>query len=772
MPFVGASVRRLEDPRLLTGRGRYVADIRCVGTAHLALVRSPHAHARIARVELEAVRSAPRVLDAVAFADFADRAQPIPMRLTPLPSLVACLQYPLARDTVRYVGEPVVAVVAESRYAAEDAREVVTVEYEPLAPVTDAQAGLAADAPLVHEAIRSNVVADWRVEVGDVDAAFAGADLVVQETLRVHRHTGVPMETRGLLAEWDAGREVLTMWGPTKVPHFNRGVLSRLLRLPEHRIHFVEPEVGGAFGVRGEFYPEDFLVPYLAIRLGRPVVWIEDRQEHLVATNHSRQQVHEIELALRRDGTILGLRDRFLNDHGAYVRTHGATVPKLTTALLPGPYRLPAYACEAACVLTNKTPTGTYRGPGRFEATFVRERLLDVAAQRLGMDPAELRRRNFLAPSDLPRDLQVDALDTHVVFDSGDYARLLDRALERFGYAAWRDRQHQMRGEGRLVGIGLACFVEKSGLGPFETARAEIDPGGAVVLHTGNANVGQGMETALAQICADQLGVAPQAITVVHGDTAVVPYGGGAFASRGTVMAGAAAHRAACRLRAKLLTLASHNLEVAPEDVELSDGAARVIGAPERALSFADLAGRALPGQPLPAGVTPFLAESASFETEQMTYPYGVHLAAVEVDPETGQLDILRYHVAYDVGRAVNPMLVEGQIVGGAAQGIGGTLLEELRYDDTGQLVTTTFMDYLLPTAMEVPELDVLITEDAPSPLNPLGVKGAGEGGTVGAPAALANAVADALGVPVRELPLTPDRLRSLAKLHPDRPNA
>ena len=764
MPYFGASVRRNEDPRLLTGRGRYVADVRRNGAAQLVVLRSPHAHARIVGIDVSAARRAPGVLDILTFDDFAATARPIPVRLTPLPSLVACLQYPLARDRVRYVGDPVAAIVAEDRYRAEDARELVRVEYEPLPPIVGARAGIAPGAPLVHEAIGTNVVADWVVDVGDSAAAFAEADLVVRDELRVQRHTAVPLETRGLVAEYDPGLGVLTMWGPTKVPHFNRGVLAGLLGLPEHKIRFVEPEVGGGFGVRGEFYPEDFLVPLLAMRTGRPVAWIEDRLEHLMATNHSREQVHQVELALRRDGTILALRDRFLNDQGGYVRTHGATVPKLTSALLPGPYKIPAYRCEVGCVLTNKTPTGTYRGPGRFEATFVRERAVDLAADRLGLDPAEIRRRNFLAPSDLPHDLQTGALDTAIVFDSGEYGRLLEQALRRFDYDGWRERQRAARADGRLLGIGIGCFVEKTGLGPYESARVEIDLSGQVVLYTGIASVGQGMETTLAQICADRLGVAPDEVTVVHGDTAVVPHGVGAFASRGSVMAGNAADLAAGQLRDKLLAITAARLEVAPEDLELAGGRVRVVGAPERGLSFAEAARAAMPGQPLPDGVSPLLDERAFFETSQMTYPYGVHLAAVEVDGETGQIEILRYLIGYDVGRAINPMLVDGQVVGGAAQGIGGALLEELAYDETGQLVSSTFMDYLLPTSAEVPPVDVLITEDAPSPLNPLGIKGAGEGGTVGASAALANAVSDALGVPVRELPLSPDRVRALLR--------
>ncbi len=764
MEYVGASIRRNEDPRLLNGRGRYVADIRLAGAAQMVVLRSPHAHARILGTDVTAARRASGVLDVITFADLPATVQPIPVRPTPLPSMVACLQFPLANDIVRYVGEPVAAVVAEDRYRAEDARELVQVEYEPLRVVTDAESGAARDAPRLHASLEDNVVASWTVEIGEVDAAFAQADLIVREQLRVQRHTGVPLETRGLVAEYDDGRGVLTMWGPTKVPHFNRGVLATMLGLPEHGIHFIEPEVGGGFGVRGEFYPEDFLVPWLAMRIGRPVAWVEDRLEHMLATNHSRQQVHQVELAVRSDGTILGLRDRFTNDHGAYVRTHGATVPKLTSALLPGPYRIPAYRSEAACVLTNKTPTGTYRGPGRFEAAFVRERALDLAAERLEIDPAEIRRRNFIAPAEMPYDLQIGVLDTPVIFDSGNYGRLLDQALERFDYAAWRERRRAARAEGRLVGIGIGCFVEKSGLGPYETARVEIDLSGRVVLYTGITSLGQGMETILAQICAERLGVEPKEVTVVHGDTAVVPPGGGSFASRGTVMAGNAADQAALRLREKLLALASHRLEVAAGDLEIAAGRVRVAGAPERGLTFAEAARAALPGQPLPAGSSPLLAESAYFVSEQMTYPYGVHIAAVEVDGETGQIEVLRFLIAYDVGRAINPMLVHGQLVGGAAQGFGGAVLEELVYDQDGQLASSTFMDYLLPTSAETPPFDVLLVEECPSPLNPLGVKGAGEGGTVGVSAALANAVSDAVGAPVRQLPLSPERVLGLVR--------
>lgn len=763
--LLGASVRRTEDPRLLTGRGCYVADVRLPGALHAAILRSPHAHAELTSTDLDGARAAPGVVAAVSGRDLQHVLRPIPMRLTPLDDLASALQLPLALDRVRYAGEPVAVVVAASRYQAEDALELIAVGYAPLPPVTDAQAALAPDAPLLHPAIGKNLVAELRTTVGDPEAAIAAADLVVSERFAIQRHGGVPLETRGLVAAWDHATRRLTVWGPTKVPHFNRRVLAHLLDLPEAAIRFVEPDVGGGFGSRGEFYPEDFLIPYLARELRQPIVWIEDRLEHLRAANHSRQQEHRAELAVTRDGVILALRDDFSCDMGAYVRTHGATVPSLTAAMLPGPYRVPNYECLARCVLTNKTPTGTYRGPGRFEANFVRERLLDLAAERLGLDPAEIRRRNFVGPAEMPYDVGTAALATRTIYDSGAYGALFERALARFDLPAARGQQAAARAAGRLVGLGLGYFVEKSGLGPWEYARLELEPNGQFSLYSGCASLGQGMETALAQICGQVLGARIEQVTVVHGDTDRVPRGNGAFASRGTVMAGASAHLAATGLARRLLDRAAQRLEVAPDDLELRDGAARLRGHPARSISLAELGSAAHPGAaPQAASVW---HEEAVFETDHMAYPYGLHIVTVDVDRETGQLTILRYLVAYDVGRAVNPRLVDGQLVGGVAQGIGGTMLEEFAYDAAGQLLAGTFLDYLLPSAQDVPPIETIISEDAPSPLNPLGVKGAGEGGTVGASAAIANAVADALrplGVVIRELPLTPDRLRALLR--------
>ncbi|HEU4371028.1 MAG TPA: xanthine dehydrogenase family protein molybdopterin-binding subunit [Methylomirabilota bacterium] len=764
MRAIGRSVRRLEDRRLLTGRGKYAADFRLPGMLHGAVLRATHAHARLGEIRAKAALGLPGVVAVVTAQDLGE-VRRIPVRLGSRPSLVACLQPPLARDRVRYVGEPIAFVVAESRYLAEDALEAIEVDYDPLPAVADARRAMEGDAPVLHESIHGNLVATLDTRKGDAPAALAAAHVRVRERFAVQRHTGVPLETRGLTAAFEAGPGVLRLWGVAKVPHFNRRVLADLLPYPEHLIQFTELEVGGGFGVRGEFYPEDFLVPWAAMRLGRPVQWIEDRREHLMATNHSRQQYHDVEIGFDRDGRIVALVDRFITDMGGYIRTHGVVVPELTAALLPGPYRIPNYLAEIHCVLTTKTPTGTYRGPGRFECTFVRERLLDIAARRLGVDPLELRRRNFVTPAEMPYEVGGASLNQRTVYDCGDYASALDKALEALGHDAARREQAEARRQGRHVGIGVACLVEKAGLGPWEYARVEVDATGHVVLYSGVAAVGQGIATTLAQVAADELNVAPERITVVHGDSARVPFGVGGFASRGASVALPAAAEAARKVRDKILRVGAALLEAAPDDLVLGDGAVHVRGAPDRAVTFRELARAAVPGPP---GMEPGLQASHFFEAPRMTYPYGCHAAMVEVDVETGCVKILRYAIAYDVGRAVNPMIVDGQLVGALAQGIGGALLEELVYDAQGQLLTSTFMDYLLPTAMEMPASTVVrILEETPTPLNPLGVKGAGEGGSSGCGGALANAVADALaplGVSITALPLSPDRLSALLR--------
>ena len=765
VPIIGASVKRKEDPRFLMGRGQYVDDIRLPEMLHAMVLRSPHAHAAIRRIDAREARALPGVALVATAADLGE-VPPIPIRLGPRPSLIPFLQFPLARDRTRYVGEPIALLIAADRYLAEDAAEAVTVEYDVLPPVTSAEEAARPAAPVLYDGSPGNVAEHLTTIVGDPVRLLANADIRIRQRFTIQRHTGVPLETRGLVASHDRDTGMLTVWGPTKVPHFNRRVLADLLGLPQARIRFVEPDVGGGFGVRGEFYPEDFLVPWASIALGRPVKWIEDRREHMMATNHSRQQIHEAEIAATGDGRILALVDHVLVDMGAYIRTHGVSVPELTAALLPGPYRIPAYSCDIDCLLTNKTPTGTYRAPGRFEANFVRERMIDLLARRLGEDPTEIRRRNFISAGEMPFSVGTAALGVPTVYDTGDYASALDAAVQAAHYARFRADQLEMRKRGRLVGIGVASIVEKSGLGPWETARVEIDRAGRLVVYSGVTSVGQGMETTLAQICAEELGQAPDDITVVHGDTALVPEGVGAFASRGTVVGGNAVLFAARTVKEKLLDVAARRLEASPADLILAPGRVTVRGSPARSLTFADLV-TAVPG--IPGGADgPVLSATHVFEAPRMTYPYGSHVATVEVDPETGQVTILDYAIAYDVGKAINPRLVEGQLVGGLAQGIGGALLEELVFDGDGQPLSVTFMDYLMPTAMEMPHtITVKILEETPTPLNPLGIKGAGEGGTAAVGAAIANAVSDALapwGIEVTDLPLSPDRILTLLR--------
>lgn len=767
IPYVGQSLKRREDERLLQGRGFFVADVHRPGALHLAVVRSPHPHAWIRAIDVASARVRPGVVDVVTFADVPELARAIPMRMSDRGRMNRYLQHPLAHDKVRYVGEPVVAIVAEDRYLAEDALDHVKVQYEPLPALVDTRAAGEPGAPLLFEAEETNVVATYSIAYGDVDRALREADLVVRETIDVQRHTAVPMETRGAVAEWEPGRSVLNMWGMTKVPHFNRGVIAEHVGLPEHQVHFLQMDVGGGFGVRGELYPEDFLVALLALRTRRPVRWIEDRREHLQAANHSREQHHEIAVALRRDGAILGIHDRFWNNMGAYIRTHGATAPNNTAGYLPGPYRIPHYRAEVTCVVTNKTPAGTYRAPGRFEASFVRERIVDMAARALGMDAAAIRHRNFISPDAMPYEVGTTTLGRKVVYDSGDFPRLFAWALDRAGYRELRQEQARARQVGRHLGIGLAYVVEKSGLGPWETARVLVDGSGKVAVYTGVPSVGQGVETIFAQICADVLGVAYEDVTVRYGDTDMLPDAVGAFGSRGTVMGGSAVLRAAERVRDKIRAVAARELEAHPDDLELGDGAVHVRGVADRALSMREVAHAAAPTRALANGMEPGLEALEYYQQEKMTYGHGLHLAVVEVDGETGVPRILRYVIAYDVGRSINPMLVEGQIVGGLAQGLGAALHEELVYDAEGQLLAGTLMEYHIPAAADMPPLELWIREEDRSPTNPLGVKGAGEDGIVAAGAAVANAVADALaplGVEITALPLRADRLRELIR--------
>ena len=762
MAYVGTRVKRSEDPRLLRGIGKFAADVRRPGMLHAAILRSPVAHARIQKVDTLRARQSPGVFAAITFADIAG-VKPIPMRTGHIKGLERALQYPLANDKVRYVGEPVAVVVAQDRYLAEDALELLDVEYELLEPVIDAHQGIQPDAAKLYDGIADNIAAHFLVEVGDVKRAMAEADEVIQEEFSTHRHSGIPMETRGLVAEFDEGREILTMWGTTKVVHINRSVLAELLDMPESCIHFVESDVGGGFGIRGEFYPEDYLIAFLAKRLGRAICWIEDRSEHLKSANQARQERHRVRVAVKRDGTITAMEDKLLYDQGAYTRTHGGTPAIWTSAILRGTYKIENYFCDVSLVLTNKTPVGTYRGPGRYEGTFVRERIFDMIAHRLGLDPADVRRRNLVQPHEIPYDAGPHPF-RRMIFDSGDFPGQLDEALARINYIDLQKFCEHARSEGRAIGLGMACFVEKSGSGPWEYARVEIDSSGKVVLYAGCSSLGQGVETILAQIVADELGVRFEDIRVVHGDTDLVPFGGGSFASRGTVMAGNASLKAARKAKEKLLEVAAAHFEIDSAELVVEEACIAPRGVPERAISFAEIVRIAAPGPALKQGFAPGISEEEFFYLERVPNPYGVHIVLAEVDRETGMVDLQKYFVAFDVGRAINPALVESQIMGGVAQGLGGALMEEFVYNSDGQPLSTSFMDYLIPTAMEVPNVDILLTEDAPSPHNPLGVKGAGEAGTVAAAAALANAVSHALGAEVTRLPLKPEYVRELAQ--------
>ncbi|MDQ6878785.1 MAG: xanthine dehydrogenase family protein molybdopterin-binding subunit [Candidatus Dormibacteraeota bacterium] len=751
---IGASPLRKEDWPLVRGEGTFIADFKRPGMAHAFVVRSPLAHASFTTVDCKAALAAPGVLDVITAADLPDRGRPIPTRQFSDEGSNRFLQRPLADGVVRYSGEPVAVVIADTRYRAEDAAELINVDYIPLDVVLDADEAAQPNATLLQPHAGTNVAGHVVVEMGALDEAFSAADLVVSETFSIQRHAAVPLETRGLLAEYDPTTESLTVWGAAKIPHVNRTILTRLLGWSdERRVRLVELHVGGGFGARGEFYPEDYLIPFAAIRVGKPIQWVEDREENLRATNHSREQSHRAEIALRKDGTFMGLRDSLVNNTGAYVRTHGMTVPALSVSMLPGPYRWPSYRGEFRSVVTNKTPGGTYRSPGRFEINFVRERLIDMAAHQLDIDPIELRRRNLIDRASFPHEVGT-LYDGHpVIYDSGDYELLLDKALAEFDYEGWKRWRLQPASGGLRRGLGIGYFVEKAGPAEREYARVELNEKGEVIVYTGSVSVGQGVETILAQVCVSHLGLPYENVTVVHGDTAVIPEGMGAFGSRATMLGGAAVMRASAQLKKRILDSAAEELEAAPGDLVLTPAGVSVIGAPSRTVSLSKL----LSAQ---GGV---ITQEDRFVCDLLGFPYGIHFAAVEVDPASGAIHIHRYAVAYDIGRCINPVLVKGQISGGFAQGVGGAMLEEFSFDMSGQPLAASFMDYLLPTSQEVPDVQMLITEDAPSPLNPLGVKGAGEGGTAAVGAAIANAVSDALGREVTRLPLSPQRVVELA---------
>jgi carbon-monoxide dehydrogenase large subunit len=765
--WTGRSLRRREDDLLLRGRGRFVADVQMAGQAHVVFVRSPYAHAEIRGIDVRPALAAPGVLAVLTRDDVP--AGPLPPFLwdTPPEKLVAALEPelrpchpPLFPERALYVGQAVAAVVAESRYLAEDAAELVEIDYEPCAPVATLERALAADAPVVHADWPDNVAVRFVVAKGDVDGALDEAALVVRERFEVQRQAPLPLETRGALASFEASSGELTLWSATQNAHPLRRAMSRVSGLPLERVRVIAPDVGGGFGGKGVLYPEDLLVGLFAIRLGRPVKWIEDRLEHMQSAIHAREQVHEIELGLSESGEIVALRDRILVDTGAY-NPLGLVIPYNTIAHLMGPYRVPNFEATAEGVITTKVPTAPYRGAGRPEAVFAVARAPDVAARRLDVDPVELRRRNLVRPEEMSYDTGILYRDgLPLVLDGGDYPALLDRAAELVG---WGDVDRE-DGRGRLLGRGAGLYVEGTGIGPYEGARVEATGEGRVAVRTGACSQGQGHATVFAQVCADALGVSPDVVDVVGGDTDGLEKGWGTVASRSAVVAGNAVAEASARVRGRALELAGEQLGVPASELDLVDGRVVSATAPVGEIGLGELAAAAeRMGEPLLA--------TSYYEPPTVTWSGGAHAAVVAVDVETGVVEVIRYAAVHDCGREINPMIVAGQVRGGIAQGLGSALYEQVHYDDEGQLLSATLADYLLPTAEEVPPI-VLDSLETPSPLNPLGLRGVGEGGAIAPPAVIAGAVEDALaayGAIVRRTPLTPQVVRELAATAPAR---
>ena len=760
---LGDSVERLEDPPLVTGKGRFVGDINFPDQLHMRIVRSAHAHGTIKSIDTSAAEALPGVIAVWTNADI-DDVPPIDFREGSDPTLALFRQYPLARELVRYVGDPVAAVFAEDPYTAEDAAELVILNIDPLPVLINAD-----ETPQDFMGKATTEAAVVEQGYGDIETTFANAHKIVEIDVKVSRHTGVPMECRGAIGRYDEARDVLEMYGAAKVPHRNRDTLCRMLNRPASGMHLFEGHTGGGFGIRGELYPEDVLVCVAAMRLGRPVKWIEDRQEHLMAANHSRQQRHIIRAAVAEDGEIVGLDDELYLDQGGYIRTHGTRVANMTTGTLPGPYRFPVYRSVCHFRLTNKTPAATYRSPGRCESTFVRERLMDAVAVAMDMDPIAVRRRNLISLEEMPYGRALDVLGDSVEHDPGDYAGLLDQGLAQIG---WDDLQKQLeerRANGEMVGSGISMFFEKSGLGPSDGAKIFIDNTGCIEVVTGGASIGQGFETAMAQIAAEDLGTDYRRIRVVHGQTNRIDYGVGAHASRATVLTGTAVSLTAQAVRAKALDMAAELMQTTAESLTITDGAVHSKNNPTGpSLTLGEIAEALLPTSKIRGDREPYLKGEEWFHIDHQTYPYGHHIAVVKVDPDTGGVEIEKYFIAYDIGRSINPMMIEGQLVGGLAQGVGGALFEEFTYTEAGDPQAVTFADYLMPTLQETPEPEILLTEDFPSIRTPLGIKGAGEAGITGAAGAIASAIDNAIGIPgaVTETPVSPQRLKKILREH------
>ena len=784
----GQPIKRNEDLRLLQGMGSFVDDVEAHEALHVAFFRSPLAHARIARLDVSRARAHPGVAAVYTHADLGEHDIALPLMI-PHPSMpYPKTQYLLAHDEVHYVGQTIAMVVADSRYIAEDALELIEADFDHLPAVVDIEAALEDGSPQAHSELPGNVGAHFVQVVGDPDSAFAQAEITFTERYVVERSGGMAMETRGILAKYDRRTRELMVWDTTQAPLTIKGSLGSLFGIPYNKVRVVQPDMGGGFGTKVMFYPDEVLVPWAAMQLDRPVKYVEDRIEHFIGSTHERKQVHEIEVAATGDGVVLGLRDRFLHDTGAYI-PYGIAIAQVASTQLPGPYRVPSFRVEFTAVYTNTVPVTPYRGCGRPHACFVIERVMDRLARDLGVDRAEIRRRNFIQPDEFPYRrgdiLFADGLP--VTLDSGEYEKQLGILLEAIGYEGFAEEKERARAEGRFVGIGLANYVEGTGLGPYEGAHVQVEPTtGKVWVATGLVSLGQGLETTLAQIAAEELGVEASDVIVVTGDTQAMPWGVATFASRAAVVSGNAVSVAAKDVREKALRFAGNMLEASPEDLDLAGGRIFIRGAPERAVTLKQVAiasnplryafdedakaatqfapARRSDGPQLPPGDEPGLEAVGYYSPPHATWASGAHAAVVEVDPETGELRYLRYAAVHDCGTVINPMIVEGQVMGGVAQGVGGSFFERMAYDAEGQLRNASFMDFLIPYATEMPPMRLEHLE-TPSPLNPRGIKGAGEAGCIPVPALTASAIDDALselGVTVREMPLDPCSLKAL----------
>ncbi len=763
---IGKPLKRKEDPRLIQGLAHYVDDIVLPGMLYAAIVRSPYAHAKIRSVDVSKARVAPGVALVLTGADLRGSITMVPCAAQ-IPDMKPAPRPVLALDRVRFVGEGVAVVVASNAYAARDAQDLIEVDYEPLTPVVDPEKAMEKGAPVLHEGNEDNVAYRWELEGGDVKAAFEKADKIIKQRFINQRLIPAAMETRGVVAEYKPGERQLTLWSSTQIPHLLRTQIAAMLDVPEHSVRVITPEVGGGFGSKLNVYPEEALVGYLAMRLGKPVKWIESRRENFQTAIHGRDQIDDVEVAVKRDGTILGLRLHIVADLGAYYQLLTPLIPTLTGLMASGCYKIPAIRTEIVGVLTNKMATDAYRGAGRPEATYLVERAMDLVAAELKKDPVEVRRKNFPKQKDFPY-----ATPTGLIYDSANYEKSLDLVLKLSGYKKLRQEQAAARKKGRYLGIGLSTYVEICAMGPssampaggWESATVRIEPSGMVNIMTGSAPHGQGQETSFAQLGAEILGLEPDDVNVVHGDTAIVPYGIGTFGSRATAVGGTAVYKSLVKLREKLATIAGFKLGEDPASLVFGDMKICSKAQPKKSIPFGEAVSMAYVAKALPPNVDPGLEATTFFEPSNFTFPFGAHVCVVEVDRDTGDVRLLKYFAVDDCGNVLNPLLVEGQVQGGIVQSFGQAMLEEAVYDEQGQLITGEFMDYAIPRAADMPwmETDRTVT---PTTVNPMGVKGVGEAGTIGATPALANAVADALapfGVRHVDMPFKRERIWKL----------